>query len=161
LQLRDIDRGKPREPIGRARSVLNPQIQQFLNTVHVKRSNPSTFVNMSADEQVVPAGRKPYSATNKVPNVQEFMARLDKDKAERDAAIDADLKKNKLGGDVKAHTNESKPSRKDTRTVRDPVTGKDVDIRDVKLDFEEAVENPQVCIPWLHDYLYGYGVQQH
>lgn len=101
---------------------------------------------MNVDQHVAPTGgRQPYSGTNKVPNIQEFMARLDKEKAERDAAIDADLKKNKSAGEVKAHTNESKPTRKDTRTVRDPVTGKDVDIRDVKLDFEEAVENPQVC----------------
>lgn len=88
-----------------------------------------------------------YSGRNKVPNIQEFMAQLDSEKKQRDAAIDQELKRNKRTGEVKEHTNEAKPTRKDTRTVRDPVTGKDVMIRDVKLDFEDAVENPQVSVP--------------
>jgi hypothetical protein len=87
---------------------------------------------------------EPYSGRNKVPNIQEFMARLDSEKKERDAAIDQDLKRNKQAGETRDHANEARPSRHDTRTVRDPVTGKDVSIRDVKLDYKEAVENPQV-----------------
>lgn len=87
---------------------------------------------------------QPYSGRNKIPNIQEFMAQLDSEKKQRDAAIDEELKRNKHAGDAQEHTNEAKPTRKDTRTVRDPVTGKDVDIRDVKLDFKEAAENPKV-----------------
>lgn len=100
---------------------------------------------MNNDDQQPPhAGGGYYSGRNKIPNIQEFMAQLDQEKKERDAKIDADLKKNKQTGEVQAHKNEDKPHRKETRTVRDPVTGKDVDIEDVKLDYGEAVENPQV-----------------
>lgn len=91
-----------------------------------------------------------YSGRNKIPNIQEFMAQLDQEKKERDAKIDAELKNNKTSNEAQAHTNEDKPLRKDTRTVRDPVTGKDVDIRDVKLDYGEAAENPQVSSFELH-----------
>ena len=97
----------------------------------------------NTDEHVAPAGGH-YSGRNKVPNIQEFMAQLDSEKRERDANIDADLKRNKTFKEVKGHNNEAQPRRKDTRSVRDPVTGKDVEIRDVKLDAEGAVENPQV-----------------
>lgn len=100
---------------------------------------------MNNDDQQGPhAGAGYYSGRNKIPNIQEFMQQLDQEKKERDAKIDAELKNNKQSGEAKAHTNEDEPKRKDTRTVRDPVTGKDVDIRDVKLDYEDAVENPQV-----------------
>lgn len=101
---------------------------------------------MNVNEHVAPSGRQPYSATNKVPNIQEFMAQLDAEKKQRDAAIDAEFKKNKHSNEAKPHQNEGKPDRKDTRSVRDPVTGKDVEIRDVKLNYEDAVENPQVRV---------------
>ena len=95
------------------------------------------------NEHVAPAGGH-YSGRNKIPNIQEFMAQLDSEKRERDAAIDADLKRNRASKEIKGHSNEAQPKRKDTRSVRDPVTGKDVEIRDVKLDAQQAVENPQV-----------------
>lgn len=100
---------------------------------------------MNIDQHEAPSGKQHYSATNKVPNIQEFMAQLDQEKKERDAQIDSDFKNNKKAGEIKPHANEKRPSAKDTRLVRDPVTGKDVEIRDVKLDSKEAVENPQVC----------------
>lgn len=101
---------------------------------------------MDANEHVVPSGAH-YSGRNRVPNIQEFMQQLDADKRERDAAIDAELMKNNKNKDVKEHTNAEKPQRKDLRTVRDPVTGKDVQIRDAKTDFKDVVENPQVWEP--------------
>lgn len=96
----------------------------------------------------MPSGRQHYSGQNRVPNVREFMEQLDQDKKARDAAIDEELKQNKVHGETKDHKNdraEAMRRNKDTRKVRDPVTGKDVDIRDADLDFTEAVENPQVC----------------
>lgn len=102
---------------------------------------------MNIDEHMAPSGQQHYSGGNRVPNIQEFMAQLDAEKKERDAEIDAQLKKNKHTGEVKAHSNEEKPRKRDTRTVRDPVTGKDVDIEDVKLNYRDAVEDPQVNIP--------------
>lgn len=105
---------------------------------------------MNVDEHQAPGGRQPYSGRNKVPNIQQFMAQLDSEKKQRDAEIDDELKRNKKGGEVKEHHNEKKPTRRDTRTVRDPVTGKDVEIRDVKLDYEQAAENPEVRNSWHH-----------
>lgn len=105
---------------------------------------------MEFDQHVAPSGGQHYSALNKVPNIQQFMAQLDSEKKQRDEEIDAQLKKNKKSSsEVTPHTNEARPKKEHARTVRDPVTGKDVEIRDVKLDFKEAVENPQVSSsPW-------------
>ncbi|UKZ82254.1 hypothetical protein TrVFT333_010039 [Trichoderma virens FT-333] len=94
----------------------------------------------------VPSGGQHYSATNRVPNIQEFMQRLDAEKKQRDAEIDAELRRNKRNPDVKTHRNELL-KKKGTRKVRDPVTGKDVEIRDADMDFTEAVENPQMSVP--------------
>lgn len=99
---------------------------------------------MNNDEHVVPSGGQHYSATNRVPNIHEYMEQLDRRKKDRDAQIDADLKGNKGTGEVKAHKNEPKTQPKDFRTVRDPVTGKDVSIRDTDMNAKEVVENPQV-----------------
>lgn len=102
---------------------------------------------MNQNEHVVPSGAH-YSGHNRVPNIQEFMKQLDKEKAARDAEIDAQLKKNKQHGEVQAHQpTDDKPQRKDARWVRDPVTGKDVQIRDAKMDFKEAVDDPKLSIP--------------
>ncbi|KAL7930528.1 hypothetical protein V8C35DRAFT_160021 [Trichoderma chlorosporum] len=101
---------------------------------------------MNVDQHAVPSGGQHYSATNRVPNVQEFMQRLDAEKKQRDAEIDAELRRNKRNPEVKIHRNELL-KQKGTRKVRDPVTGKDVEIRDADIDFTEAVENPQMSVP--------------
>lgn len=99
---------------------------------------------MNDPNQVVPSGQH-YSGRNRVPNIQEFMAQLDREKQERDAEIDARLKRNEKNGEVTEHQNrDEKAERQDARWVRDPVTGKDVQIRDAKLDFKKAAEDPQV-----------------
>lgn len=97
---------------------------------------------MNVDGHAMPSGQH-YSATNRVPNIQEFMQRLDSEKKQRDAEIDTELRRNRRNADVKTHRNELL-EKKGTRKVRDPVTGKDVEIRDADMDFTEAVENPQV-----------------
>lgn len=84
-----------------------------------------------------------YSGRNKVPNVQEFLERLDRQKKDRDAAIDEELRQANASGPAKEHI-EKERKRKHVRTVRDPVTGKDVEIEDVNLDSKEVVENPVV-----------------
>jgi len=86
-----------------------------------------------------------YSGINKIPNVQEFLNRLDRQKKQRDAEIDAELEQNRTNGESKDHIQEKRRSRKKTRTVRDPVTGKDVEIEDASMDFREVVDNPVVC----------------
>lgn len=101
---------------------------------------------MNGDEHVVPSGQH-YSGRNRVPNIQQFMDQLDQEKKERDAAIDSELTNSKHGKEVQDHRNAEKPARNDLRTVRDPVTGKDVQIRDAKTDFKQVVENPMMSIP--------------
>ncbi|KAI5457322.1 hypothetical protein BGZ63DRAFT_457348 [Mariannaea sp. PMI_226] len=101
---------------------------------------------MNVDETVVPSGQH-YSGRHRVPNIQQFVQQLDKEKKERDANIDAQLKANKKSpGEAKDHTNDP-VIKKDYRQARDPVTGKDVYIRDADLDFEEAVDNPKLSVP--------------
>ena len=98
---------------------------------------------MNVNEHLVPSSAQHYSGQNRIPNIQEFMERLDNEKKDRDAAIDNDLKRNKAAGETHDHVNEE-IKKKNTRSVRDPVTGKDVEIRDADLTFEEAVDHPQV-----------------
>jgi len=96
-----------------------------------------------ADNTTIAPGQ-PYSARNKVPNVQEFLHRLDRDKKHRDAAIDEELKKSKVAnGDAKPHV-EQHVKRKNTKMVRDPVTGADVEIEDANMNFKDIVDNPKV-----------------
>jgi hypothetical protein len=99
---------------------------------------------MDIDEQVVPSGQH-YSGRNRVPNIHEFVARLDRQKKDRDAAIDEELRKNKQNSDAKDHVSEQQiRNKKRTRTVRDPVTGRDVEIEDASIDFKDVVDNPKV-----------------
>ncbi|KAK6225808.1 c2 domain-containing protein [Colletotrichum tabaci] len=110
---------------------------------------------MNIDEHKLPTGGQHYSARNKIPNIHEFVAQLDKEKRERDAAIEAEDKQHdkierhaqKQPSDESKDHVPSKKERKKTKTVRDPVTGKDVEIEDPKDDFEDVVENPQISIP--------------
>lgn len=100
------------------------------------------------NEHQPPVAGQHYSGRNRIPNIQEFVAQLDKEKKERDEAIDAELKANKNHQEAQDHVPEKKHhSRKKTKTVRDPVTGKDVEIENAKTDFKEAVENPQLSVP--------------
>ncbi|KAH8168948.1 c2 domain-containing protein [Sarocladium implicatum] len=101
---------------------------------------------MNVDEHVAPSGQH-YSGRNRVPNIHEFMQQLDKEKQERDAEIDKELKQNKKHGEATDHANDRERRKAKHRTVRDPVTGKDVEIRDTQLSYKDAVENPQMSIP--------------
>ena len=94
---------------------------------------------MSANEQHKPGH---YSGLNRIPNIKEFAAALDRDKKDRDAKIDAEAKAQKKGS-IKDHRNEPAGKKGKGRTVTDPVTGKEVEIEDVNTDFMKAVEDPQ------------------
>lgn len=99
----------------------------------------------SGIEGHIVASGQHYSARNRVPNIQEFMNQLDREKAARDEEIEETLKDNAAHGETNDHeNNEDTNHRKDARWVRDPVTGGDVQIRDAHLDFEEAADNPKV-----------------
>ncbi len=101
-------------------------------------------------EQVAPGGH--YSGTNRIPNIQQFVERLDKDKKERDAQIDRDLQAaNKGSAEARDHalSVQAKGS-KNRRTVRDPVTGRDVEIEDMDSSLMKAAKDPQVRRPRLY-----------
>lgn len=96
---------------------------------------------MSAEEQHKPGH---YSGFNRIPNIKEFAASLDRDKKERDAKIDAEQKAQRKKGGIRDHVNEPQKKKGRGRVVTDPVTGKEVEIEDVDGDFMKAVEDPQV-----------------
>lgn len=104
---------------------------------------------MNTQETVVPSGQH-YSGNNRIPNIKQFMERLDKEKKDRDAKIDAEAtggapkpKAKATGGEVQDHQNVRKRG-KNRRTVRDPVTGQDVEIDDVDDDMLKSAEDPHV-----------------
>lgn len=88
-----------------------------------------------------------YSGRNRIPNIKEFAASLDRDKKDRDAKIDADSKSNKKDATVQEHVNSSPKGKGKGRKVTDPVTGKEVEITDVNADFMKAVEDPYLSVP--------------
>jgi hypothetical protein len=100
---------------------------------------------MDTEETVVPSGQH-YSGTNRIPNIKQFMERLDRDKKKRDALIDDELKKSEEAGEAVDHTEIARKVGKNRRTVRDPVTGRDVEIDDIDGSFMKAVKDPKVCI---------------
>ncbi|KAI1269430.1 C2 domain-containing protein [Xylariaceae sp. FL1019] len=87
-----------------------------------------------------------YSGRNRIPNIKEFAASLDRDKKKRDAEIDAQSKSNKQNGGVRDHQN-SRILEGHGKVVTDPVTGNQVQIDDVNTDFMKAVENPHLSVP--------------
>jgi len=104
----------------------------------------------SQQHKTAPGGH--YSGSNPIPNVQKFIESLDKDKKERDAKINEQMKARKnqgtAGSDVKEHTQGQPSGVEGTRkTVTDPTTGKEVQIEDVNADFMQAVKNPMLSVP--------------
>lgn len=90
---------------------------------------------MSVDQKATPATGH-YSGSNRIPNIKQFMENLDKDKKDRDAKLDT--------GEVRAHVDGKQKQGKNRRTVRDPVTGQDVEIDDVDAATVEAAKDPHV-----------------
>ncbi|KAI5918760.1 hypothetical protein F4810DRAFT_725330 [Camillea tinctor] len=102
---------------------------------------------MSAEkDHHIPSGGH-YSGMNRIPNIKEFAAALDKDKRERDAKIDAELKANKKDKAIKEHVNESHHRKGRGRVVTDPVTGNQVEIDDENTDSKKATQDPHLSVP--------------
>jgi len=102
-------------------------------------------------QQVAPGGF--YSAHNKIPTVNQLLERLDKEKSDRDRAIDEENKiksppkqRGKDGSDVVPHENENRSKRRQ-KTVTDPTTGKQVVIEDVDKEMMKHVKDPVLVIP--------------
>ncbi|PGG99625.1 hypothetical protein AJ80_09320 [Polytolypa hystricis UAMH7299] len=99
-----------------------------------------------------------WSATNPIPSIQKFLENIDEDKQERDRQIDEEVRKGEAedarwklqreeeGTDATAHTAPLVPRRKG-RKVRDPTTGREVEIDDVGKQFMRAVKDPQISVP--------------
>lgn len=107
---------------------------------------------MDPNETVVPSGGH-YSGSNRIPNIRQFMERLDQEKKDRDAKIDDEAKQRgkapaKTSAEVKAHNETTQKQGKNRRTVRDPVTGKNVEIDDMDGDMMKAAQDPQVRPPF-------------
>ncbi|KAI0602224.1 hypothetical protein F4775DRAFT_536116 [Biscogniauxia sp. FL1348] len=101
---------------------------------------------MSAEKSHKMPGGGHYSGINRIPNIKEFAASLDRDKRERDAKIDAEQNTNKNKG-VKEHVNQNNTGKGHGRVVTDPVTGNQVEIDDLNTDFKKAIEEPQLSVP--------------
>lgn len=101
---------------------------------------------MSSDNKKLPGGH--YSGANPIPNIQRFVESLDKDKKERDAKINEQLKaraaQGRDGGDAIDHKPGKAAVSGTRKTVTDPTTGREVEIEDVNEDFMRSVKNPQV-----------------
>jgi len=88
---------------------------------------------------------KPWSGTNRIPNIKEFVGGLDKEKARRDKEIDEQNSAASKQDKVTAHKNEKKEEK--GKVVTDPVTGKQVVIADVGKKYMKNVDNPQLSVP--------------
>ncbi|KAI9892070.1 MAG: hypothetical protein M1814_001776 [Vezdaea aestivalis] len=92
------------------------------------------------------SGPSHYSGKNPIPNIQKFIESLDKDKKERDRAIDNERKAQKHSGGVKPHQPEKKAAGTQ-KTVTDPTTGREVVIEDVNKDLMKTVDDPHLAVP--------------
>lgn len=105
---------------------------------------------MDAQESVAAPGQH-YSGSNRIPNIKQFMERLDKDKKGRDAKIDSEVtggaKTSSSASEATAHQEGQRRRGTNRRTVRDPVTGKDVEIDDNDGSLLKEAEDPHVRPP--------------
>lgn len=107
---------------------------------------------MDTKEHMHPSGSQHYSGRNRVPNIKQFVESLDRDKKRRDAEIERQGLNGGTNGELKFPQNgdavdhiPTQKSGKNRRTVRDPVTGKDVEIEDIDSKHLKTAEKPMVC----------------
>lgn len=105
---------------------------------------------MADQQQHAPGGH--YSGHNKIPTVNQFIEKLDRDKKGRDKELDEQkkareyaAKTGKSGGDAVPHQELLHP-KANQKTVTDPTTGKEIVIEDVNKDMINASKNPVVCM---------------
>ncbi len=112
---------------------------------------------MNTDQRVYPSGEH-YSGTNRIPNIKQFVENLDRQKKDRDAQIDEQLKSSKHHNKPQASNNganegivpggsEQRKPGKNRRTVRDPITGRDVEIEDIADHHMKSAEKPMITVP--------------
>lgn len=136
-------------------SVFSFSLFHFLSTYQEAKYWHKT--EMENQETVVPSGQH-YSGSNRIPNIKQFMERLDREKKDRDAKIETETAAHsqhaahskKVGGDGDGEAQEHQETRrrgKNRRTVKDPVTGRDVEIDDMDDKMLKEVQDPQVRSP--------------
>lgn len=98
-----------------------------------------------AQQQHAPGGH--YSGHNKIPTINQFIEKLDRDKATRDKQIDEQRKAQaaQKNGDAVPHQQSSDLHAKENQQkVTDPTTGKEVVIENVNKEMVDAAKNPVV-----------------
>lgn len=113
--------------------------------LHLLNDFPSySPVMADAQQQHAPGGH--YSGTNKIPTINQFIEKLDRDKKERDHEIDEQRKARAHagGGDAVPHKNSDLHAKENQQKVTDPTTGKEVVIEDVNDKMVESAKNPVV-----------------
>ncbi|KIW44633.1 uncharacterized protein PV06_03088 [Exophiala oligosperma] len=88
---------------------------------------------------------KPWSGNNKIPTVNQFIANLDRNKADRDKGIDERQRNVGASSEITPHKNEKQKN--EGKTVTDPVTGRDIVIADVGKEYMKRADNPQLSVP--------------
>lgn len=101
-----------------------------------------------SDENTVKVPGAHYSGRNKIPTVNQFLERLDKDKKERDKQLDEERKAAQAAeasGEAQPHVNRDTGIKGSQKKVKDPTTGREVVIEDVSKETIENAKNPIVC----------------
>ncbi|KAG9522033.1 hypothetical protein KCV07_g3324, partial [Aureobasidium melanogenum] len=101
-----------------------------------------------AQQQHAPGGH--YSGHNKIPTINQFIEKLDRDKATRDKQIDQQRQAQvaEKNGDAVPHQQSSNLHVKEhQQRVTDPTTGKEVVIEDVNQEMIDAAKNPVLSVP--------------
>jgi hypothetical protein len=87
-----------------------------------------------------------YSGSNKIPTINQFIERLDRDKSTRDKQIEEQRKQQAQNpSDAVPHQQSTNLHVKENQQkVTDPTTGKEVVIEDVNQEMVDAAKNPMV-----------------
>lgn len=107
---------------------------------------------MSDQQQTAPGGH--YSGRNKIPTVNEFIEKLDRDKKSRDQKIDEERQARAAAGNdtPQPHQEQVRPKENQQR-VTDPTTGKQVIIEDVNEEMVKASRDPMVRTLRTREYM--------
>jgi Ca2+-dependent lipid-binding protein len=97
------------------------------------------------DNQHGPGGH--YSGSNRVPNIKQFVERMDKDKAERDRQLDQAASHKPATNGARPHQDVKAGKSGTQRTVHDPTTQKEVQIEDVAPSFLKESKKNELSVP--------------
>ena len=93
----------------------------------------------------------PWGAHNRIPNIKDFVDRLDKAKTKRDQDLDENHVSQETEYSSEIHPHKNEAPKKKGKSVTDPVTGHQVIIADVGKEYMARADNPQVS--WSGAYM--------